>query len=218
MATVRITPAVRETIHRALVAPYHQRITNIIRSIEADTQFGKLIYAESVPEDQAERARLLHKANHSWVNVIDHIRVRIELDLGEGRRKLFNFTVKLPAGITWPAPGDRTRWSGETKIKSTGNSPSYEFIKDRVWEIVKLQGEEQEIIVELIEKIVDKCGSLRQVEKLWPSVLNYVDEQTLSRYRAPSTRASRKKQLEEIEVSDKAKQLLVKNRMIQNAQ
>lgn len=83
---------------------------------------------------------------------------------------------------------------------------------------MKLQTEEHEIVEELIEKIVDQCGSLRQVEKLWPSVLNYIDESTLSRYRAPSTRTTRKKQLEEIEVSDKAKHLLVKNRMIQNAQ
>ena len=218
MATVRITPALRGTIHQALVAPYHQRRTKIIHNIEEDTQLGKLLYAESVPEDQAERARLLHQANNSWVNVIDHIRVQLEIDLGEGKRKLFNFAVKLPTEVTWPAPGDRTRWNGETKIKSTWNSPSYEAVKDRVWEVIKLQAEERDICVELIEKIVDQCGSLRQVEKLWPSVLSYVDENTLNRYRAPSTRTIRKKQLEEIEVSDKAKQLLVKNRMIQNAQ
>lgn len=218
MATVRITPALRGTIHQALVAPYQQRIKSIVRNIEGDTQLGKLLYDESIPEDQAEKARLLHRANNSWVNVIDHIRVRLEIDLGETRRKLFTFTVKLPDGVTWPAPGDRTRWSGETRINSVRNSPSYQAIGSRIQEIMKLQTEEHEIVEELIGKIVDQCGSLRQVEKLWPSVLNYIDESTLSRYRAPSTRTTRKKQLEEIEVSDKAKHLLVKNRMIQNAQ
>lgn len=215
MATVRITPNLRSSIHRALIAPYEERSNQVRASIEQDTALGELVYNALLPAEVQNKARELLAVDETWVQRIENIRIRFTLKETE---RSFMFSVKLPTNKSFPVPNRFARWGSDAQISEEDREKLNEHVAERLNNLVKLEAESKAIVEELIVKVVDKCGSLKQVEQLWPSVLQYVPPDIKERHMAPSARSTRKKQLEEIEVSDLAKQLLVKNRMIQNAQ
>ena len=216
MATVRITPNLRSSIHHALIAPYEERSNQVRASIEQDTVLGEMVYNALLPAEVQNKARELLAVDETWVQRIETIRVRFTLR--EDNERSFMFSVKLPPNRPFPVPARFARWGSDAQISNEDRKKLNEHVVERLRNLVKLETESKAIVEELIVKVVDKCGSLKQVEQLWPSVLQYVPSDVKERHMAPSARSTRKKQLEEIEVSDLAKQLLVKNRMIQNAQ
>lgn len=215
MATVRITPNLRASIQRALVAPYEERIHKIRLDIENDTELGELIYNCLIPPAIQTTVRGLMVLDETWVQRIENIRVRITL---EDKDRHFMLSVKLPTTKAFPVPARFSRWGSDAEVSPEQRKLIRAHVQSRLDQLIKLEEETKSIQEELLVKVVDKCGSLKQVEQLWPSVLQYVPQDIKERHMAPSARQSRKKALEEVEVSDLAKQLLVKNRMIQNAQ
>jgi hypothetical protein len=89
-----------------------------------------------------------------------------------------------------------------------------ERIRPKLLQMVKIEQEQAQLREALIVQVLGQCSTLNQAIKLWPSILDFVPPDARERFREKNTRAKKNAELAQIEISDDAKHLLAKSRML----
>lgn len=207
MASVRITTELKAEIFKKIRSLFDDRIAHKFAELQ-NLDVGIQVFLQQVNPKELEIAKQLN-LDVQWIPVIQTLQVRIEytgLD-GKNRQAVFMVPFKPPV----PAPCSFHGYSANsTKNIVTPNLACYQPCVDVLLQHDALV-QERDALLTSIGKLLNECGTLRQVLERWPTALDFVSDAVRKKHYAKVDTKTRK---EISEVDDNTKMLLMKARML----
>ena len=207
MASVRITQEIRTAVFAKIRALFDDRINKKFAEL-TNLDVGIQVFLQQVDPKELELAKQLN-LDVQWIPTIQVLQVRIEYTGIDGAKRQAVFTVPFKPPV--PAPTSFHGYSANsTKNMVTPNLACYQPCVDVLLQHDALV-QEREALLTSIGKLLNECGTLRQVLDRWPTALDFMPEDVRKRHYLKSDTKTRK---EISEVDDHTKMLLMKARMI----
>ena len=209
MATVRITQDIRHDVRRKIESLFDARIKKKHEELQHLDIAMQVFMRRITPEEFAIAQKL--NADVKWIPEISSLTVHIEYTGIDGDKRNVAFTVPFKPPV--PAPQSFHGYSynsGENIVHPS--LPCYQPCVDVLLEIDRLV-EERNTLRDSIAKLLDSCGTLRQVLEKWPTALDFMSDAVKAKH-AEKVDPIKKGAKVISEVDDQAKMLLMKARML----
>lgn len=171
MAIVRMSKALRERMLAEVKKGYDQRIKDSWAKFSTQT-FGDQFYEDHISEDLRQRLMAIPSG---WLDESTEAYIKLAKQDVQ-----LTFSCKRPIPKVWG-----TRWYAPevTLIQGTKSwEMSAEYMED-----IRLAAEERREVEEKVGPLINEAPSLQYLVKIWPSALDFVDEETKKRYHTPAT-------------------------------
>lgn len=163
---VRMSARLRDTMIEKVTEPHNQRLKAAWGKFET-TEFGDQLYNDLVP---AHLQALLAQIPAAYLNTTSQTDMEIE-----NRRVGINFSSPRPT------PG----WSRYlNNLKLLPGTKSWSIAQQYLQEIRQLSKEKEAALVR-ISPLIRQSPSLQYLTKIWPSALDFVDDETRIRFSTP---------------------------------
>lgn len=195
MATVNLYGWQRREILNALRDEFDAKTRKIENEIAAIPVIQPLYNARTT-EAEREAVELL---GNEWLNSYERAAVEIQTEMGNTHKWYTSFQKRhLPHGFEYGRPPNvlQPGMVGYDEIAA---------LVDRRATIRK----ERETLLAAIEDVLYKATTLNKVRDLWPSVTQYLDQNTIAQLNAPVVKKPRVKR-DPLVLSDEAKASLIK--------
>lgn len=208
MAVVRITPQIRQHVINKINELFAKRIKAEHDKLQ-HLDVGMQVFMSRIDKEAFDLAVKLNALNIKWVPEISSITVTIAYTDTNGLQKAYTFTVPFKPPI--PAPSFMQGYQIEIAKNKVLPSmacyaPCVEALKAADAVVA-----ERDTLINTISKLLQQCSTLRQVLDAWPTAMDYMPDEVRQRHAAKS---AEKRKTEIDEVSEEAKILLMKARMI----
>lgn len=209
MATVRITQDIRHDVRRKIESLFDARIKKKYEELQ-HLDIAMQVFMRRVTPDEFAIAQKLN-SNREWVPEISSLTVHIDYTSIDGSNKHVVFTVPFKPPV--PAPQHFHGYSPDhDKNIVYPILACYQPCVDVLLEIDRLV-EERNTLRDSIAKLLDSCGTLRQVLEKWPTALDFMSDAVKAKH-AEKVDPVKKGAKVISEVDDQAKMLLMKARML----
>lgn len=210
MATVRITNDIRWHVRNKIEDLYRGRIERKKEELKS-LNVGNVCYQHYVPAEYRELAKRLNADKDGpWLETVSHVAIRVAY------RKKGNdhfITEKtFPAPLTPPAPLPQRFRGFNAQFKLTEQMAPYEHVKKIFIEIDDMIEERDKLISQIVDGVLGKCSTLRQVLQLWPTALDFMPDEARQRHAAKPEK--RQTVVEELSIDNDVKVSLMKARML----
>jgi hypothetical protein len=210
MATVRITNSICSYVRYALEALYNGRIERKREELQ-HLDIGNVCYQHEVPAKYRELAQQLNAdANGTWLDEQSSISIKMVYQKNNAGQTMATARFSVPIKPPVPVP-HRFRGYGTAFNLLEGMAP-YEHAKKIYLDIEAMEEERNKLIEHIVDGVLAKCSTLKQVLKLWPTALDFMPDEVKQRHAAKS--GKRSPTAEQLPISDDVKVSLMKARML----
>lgn len=210
MATVRITNDIRQQVKNKLQGMYNTRIRAKTEEL-AHINAAEACYRKHIPERYRSLAAQLNSdPDGQWTDETGSISVYVlypNPDNPEADRVRDSFSASFSKPVPMPP-----RFRFHT-FELTEDLEPYEHAKKLLLERRSLGNERDRVIRSIVDEVLGKCTTLRQVLKLWPTALDFMPDHVRAKHAEKTERRS-KKVVEELEIDSDVKVSLMKARML----
>ena len=178
MATVRITDNIRRYVRERFNALYNKRIERKKMELE-NLGIGNACYMHYVPAKYRELAQQLNADEDGpWLDLVSEVNIQMNYHTNDGTEKVVFFKAPLNP----PAPLPRRLRGYGTKFKLLESMAPYEHAKKILLEIDAMTEERDKLIDQIVNGVLAKCSTLRQVLELWPTALDFMPDEVKHRH------------------------------------
>lgn len=208
MATVRITDDIRYYVKKRFEALYHDRIERKQKELQ-NLDIGNVCYMHYVPAKYRELAQQLNADEDGpWLDLVSEVNIQMNYRKNNGAETAVFFVVPLNPPVPLPR---RLRGFG-AKFKLLESMAPYEHAKKIFLEIDAMTEERDKLIDQIVNGVLVKCSTLRQVLELWPTALDFMPDEVKQRHATKTKK--RQSVVEELSIDDDVKVSLMKARML----
>lgn len=210
MATVRITYDIRYHVERKFRELYHERIEHKQKELQ-NLDIGNVCYQHYIPAKYRELAQQLNAdGDGPWIDTVNSITV--EMTYLKNDANCTKTTVVFTVPLNPPAPlPQRLRGYG-VKFKLLESMAPYEHAKKIYLDLDAMVEERDELIRQLVNGVLTRCTTLRQVLELWPTALDFMPNGVKQQHAAKAEK--RQSVVKELSIDDDVKVSLMKARML----
>ena len=210
MATVRITYDIRRHVRDKFYALYHERIERKRKELQ-NLDIGNVCYQHYIPAKYRELAQQLNAdGDGPWLNTVDSIDIKMIYRKNDVNRT--ETTVVFTVPLDPPAPLPQRLHGYGVKLKLLESMAPYEHAKKILLDLDALVEERDNLIAQIIDSVLTKCSTLRQVLELWPTALDFMPNEVKQQHAAKAEK--RKSVVEELSIDNDVKVSLMKARML----
>lgn len=210
MATVRITHEIRQQVRNKLQGMYNTRIRKKTEELE-HINAAEACYRKHIPERYRSLAAQLNSdPDGRWADETASISIAVYYpnpDNLEADRVRDTFSASFVRPVPMP---QRLRYH---TFELTEDLEPYEHAKRILIERRSIANECDRVIRSIVDDVLGKCTTLRQVLELWPTALDFMSDEVRAKHAEKPKRRS-KKVVEELEIDSDVKVSLMKARML----
>lgn len=208
MATVRITNDIRSHVRNKFEALYRERIERKQKELQ-NLDIGNVCYLHYVPAKYRELAQQLNAdGDGPWLNLVSSITIEMTYLKNDGTERAVAFTVPLRPPVPLP-----TRLRGyDAKFKLLETMAPYEHAKKIYLDLDTMNEERDKLIDQIVDGVLTKCSTLRQVLELWPTAMDFMPDEVKQKHSAKTEK--RQSIVEELSIDNDVKVSLMKARML----
>lgn len=210
MATVRITHDIRCHVKRKFEELYRERINRKHKELQ-NLDIGNVCYLHYVPAKYRELAQQLNTdPDGLWVDTVHNIPVKMTYIKDDEARTATTvaFTVPLDPPIPLPL---RMRGYG-VRFELLESMAPYEHAKKICLDLDAMHEERDKLIGQIVDGVLAKCSTLRQVLELWPTAMDFMPDEVKQKHAAKTEK--RQSVVEELSIDNDVKVSLMKARML----
>lgn len=210
MATVRITNDILYHVKNKFEALYRERIERKQKELQ-NLDIGNVCYLHYVPAKYRELAQQLNAdGDGPWLNLVSDINIQMTYLKNDASRTEKTVTFSVPFRPPVPLP---TRLRGyDAKFKLLETMAPYEHAKKICLDLDAMREERDKLIDQIVNGVLTKCSTLRQVLELWPTALDFMPDEVKQRHAAKTEK--RQSVMEELSIDNDVKVSLMKARML----
>lgn len=209
MATVRITDNIRQRVKDKLQELYSTRIQKKLEELKC-IGAAEACYQKYVPEPYRSLAAQLNSdPDGEWIDEQSSINITIYYlnpDNPETRER-DSFSAWFATPVPMPK---RFRYHN---FELTEDLAPYEHAKRILIEKRNLTDERDRVVESIVNEVLGKCTTLRQVLELWPTALDFMPDRVRAKHAEKTERRS-KRAAEELQIDADVKVSLMKARML----
>lgn len=210
MATVRINNDIRYHVQSKFGELYHERIERKQKELQ-NLDIGNVCYLHHVPAKYRELAQQLNAdGDGAWLDTVGNISVEMTYLKNDANRTKTTVTFTVPLKPPVPLP-HRLRGYG-TRLKLLESMAPYEHAKKIYLELDAMTEERDKLIDQIVNGVLTKCSTLRQVLELWPTAMDFMPDYVRERHAAKTEK--RQSVVEELSIDNDVKVSLMKARML----
>lgn len=208
MATVRITNDIRSHVRNKFEALYRERIERKQKELQ-NLDIGNVCYLHYVPAKYRELAQQLNAdGDGPWINLVSDVNIQMNYRKNDGTEATVAFTVPLRPPAPLPT---RLRVYG-AKFKLLETMAPYEHAKKIYLDLDTMNEERDKLIDQIVDGVLIKCSTLRQVLELWPTAMDFMPDEVKQKHAAKTEK--RQSIVEELSIDNDVKVSLMKARML----
>lgn len=210
MATVRITNDIRYYVKVKFEALYRDLIERKCKELH-NLDIGNMCYQHYIPAKYRELAQQLNAdSDGPWLDVVHH--VPIEMTYRKNNADQTEATVSFMAPLEPPAPLPHRLRGYYAKFKLLESMAPYEHAKKIYLEIDAMREERDKLIEQIVDGVLIKCSTLRQVLELWPTAMDFMPDEVKQKHAAKTEK--RRSGVKELSIDNDVKVSLMKARML----
>lgn len=210
MATVRITNDIRYHVKNKFEALYRERIERKQKELQ-NLDIGNVCYQYYVPAKYRELAQQLNAdGDGQWLDTVSSITIEMTYLANDANhtKKTVIFSVPLKPPVPLPI---RLRGYG-TKFKLLETMAPYEHAKKIYLDLEHMNEERDKLVAHIVDGVLTKCSTLRQVLELWPTALDFMPDDVKQKHSAKTKK--RQSVVEKMSIDNDVKVSLMKARML----
>jgi hypothetical protein len=208
MATVRITNDIRSHVKNRFEALYRERIERKQKELQ-NLDIGNVCYLHYIPAKYRELAQQLNAdGDGQWLDTVSSITIQMNYRKNDGTERTVAFTVPLRPPVPLPT---RLRGYG-AKFKLLETMAPYEHAKKIYLDLDTMNEERDKLIDQIVDGVLTKCSTLRQVLELWPTAMDFMPDEFKQKHAAKTEK--RQSIVEELSIDNDVKVALMKARML----
>jgi hypothetical protein len=210
MATVRITNEIRWHVKNKLEELYRGRIERKEKELKT-LDIGNVCYQHYIPAEYRELAKRLNDDKDGpWLEPANYVTVRVSYRKKDTDHLMTEKT--FPAPLNPPVPMPQRFRGFNARFQLTEQMAPYEHVKKIFLEIDNIIEERDKLISQIVDGVLTKCSTLRQVLQLWPTALDFMPDEARQRHAAKPEK--RQTVVEELSIDNDVKISLMKARML----
>lgn len=210
MATVRITNEIRHYVKNKFKELYRKRIERKQEELQ-NLDIGNVCYQYYVPAKYRELAQQLNADEDGpWLDLVRDVRIQMTYLRNNANQTWVTVDFTVPLDPPAPLP-QRLRGFG-AKFKLLESMAPYEQAKKIRLEIDALIEERDKLIDQLVDGVLTKCSTLRQVLELWPTAMDFMPDEVKKKHATKTEK--RQSVMKELSIDDDVKVSLMKARML----
>lgn len=210
MATVRITKDIRIHVYSKLNALYSERIDRKQKELQ-NLDIGNVCYLHYVPAKYRELAQQLNAdGDGAWLEAVSNVTIKMTYLANDANRTKKTVTFSVPFEPPVPLP---TRLRGYyASLELLESMAPYEHAKKIYLDFDAMVEERDKLIDQIVNGVLTKCSTLRQVLELWPTAMDFMPDDVRQRHAAKPEK--RQSVAEELSIDNDVKVSLMKARML----
>lgn len=210
MATVRITNDIRYHVAHKLEELYHERIGHKKEELR-NLDIGNVCYQHYIPAKYRELAQQLNAdGDGPWIETVSSITV--EMTYLKNDADCTETTVVFTVPLNPPAPLPQRMHGYGVKLELLESMAPYEHAKKIYLDLDAMVEERTKLTRQLVNGVLAKCTTLRQVLELWPTALDFMPNGVKQQHAAKAEK--RQSVVKELSIDDDVKVSLMKARML----
>lgn len=210
MATVRITNDIHYHVRNKFEALYRERIERKQKELQ-NLDIGNVCYLHYVPAKYRELAQQLNAdGDGEWLDKVANITIEMSYLKNDANRTKATVTFTVPFKPPVPLP-QRLRGYG-AKFKLLETMAPYEHAKKIYLDLDSMNEERDKLISQIVDGVLTKCSTLRQVLELWPTAMDFMPDEIKQKHAAKTEK--RQSVVEELSIDNDVKVSLMKARML----
>lgn len=210
MATVRITNDIRNHVSNKFGTLYRERIERKQKELQ-NLDIGNVCYQHYIPAKYRELAQQLNTdGDGEWLDKITN--VTIEMTYLKNDAEQTATTVMFTVPLKPPVPLPQRLRSYGARFKLLESMAPYEHAKKIYLELDAMHEERDKLIDQIINGVLTKCSTLRQVLELWPTAMDFMPDEVKKKHAAKTEK--RQSVVEELSIDNDVKVSLMKARML----
>ena len=210
MATVRITDDIRYYVRNRFDALFRTRLERKFKELQ-NLDIGNVCYQHYIPAKYRELAQQLNTdADGPWLDTVGNVEVEMTYLRNDPDQTKTTVTFKAPLNPPAPLP-KRLREYG-TRLQLLESMAPYEHAKKIFLEIDEIRDEHNKLVAQIVNGVLTKCSTLRQVLELWPTAMDFMPDSVKQKHMAKSEK--RKSAPKEVSIDNDVKVALMKARML----
>lgn len=210
MATVRITNDIRYHVKNRFEALYRERIERKQKELQ-NLDIGNVCYLHYVPAKYRELAQQLNADDDGqWLDTVSSITIEMTYLANDANRTKTTVTFSVPLKPPVPLP-QRLRGYG-ARFKLLESMAPYEYAKKIYLDLDHMNEERDKLVAQIVDGVLTKCSTLRQVLELWPTALDFMPDDVKQKHAAKTEK--RQSVVEELSIDNDVKVSLMKARML----
>lgn len=210
MATVRITNDIRYHVRNKFDALYRERIERKQKELQ-NLDIGNVCYLHYIPAKYRELAQQLNAdGDGEWLDKVANITIEMTYLKNDADRTKTTVAFTVPFKPPVPLP-QRLHGYG-AKFKLLESMAPYEHAKKIYLDLDSMNEERDKLIGQIVDGVLTKCSTLRQVLELWPTAMDFMPDEVKQRHAAKTEK--RQSVVEELSIDNDVKVSLMKARML----
>lgn len=210
MATVRITNDIRYHVKNRFEELYRERIERKQKEL-LNLDIGNVCYLHYVPAKYRELAQQLNAdGDGAWLDMVSNITIEMTYLANDANRTKKTVTFSVPFKPPVPLP-QRLRGYG-ARFKLLESMAPYEYAKKIYLDLDAMHEERDKLIGQIVDGVLTKCSTLRQVLELWPTAMDFMPDVVKQKHAAKTEK--RQSIVEELSIDNDVKVSLMKARML----
>lgn len=210
MATVRITKDIRYHVKDKFDALYRERIERKQKELQ-NLDIGNVCYLHYVPAKYRELAQQLNAdGDGQWLDTVSSITIEMTYLANDANRPKKTVAFSVPFKPPVPLPTRLRGYSAKFKLLET--MAPYEHAKKIYLDLDHMNEERDKLVAQIVDGVLTKCSTLRQVLELWPTALDFMPDDVKQKHSAKTEK--RQSVVEELSIDNDVKVSLMKARML----
>ena len=210
MATVRITHDIRYHVRNKLDALYRERIERKQKELQ-NLDIGNVCYLHYVPAEYRELAQRLNAdGDGEWLDKVTNITIKMTYLKNDADRTKTTVILTVPLNPPIPLPMRMRHYSARFELLES--MAPYEHAKKIYLELDAMNEERDKLISQIVDGVLTKCSTLRQVLELWPTAMDFMPDEVKQKHAAKTEK--RQSVVEELSIDNDVKVSLMKARML----
>lgn len=210
MATVRINNDIRNYVYRKLDALYSERIERKHKELQ-HLDIGNVCYQHYIPAKYRELAQQLNTdADGPWLDTVSS--ANVEMTYFKDAANQTETTVMFAVPLKPPVPLPQRLRGYYASFKLLESMAPYEHAKKIYLELDAMTEERNKLIEQIVNGVLTKCSTLRQVLELWPTAMDFMPDDVKQKHAAKTEK--RQSVVEELSIDNDVKVSLMKARML----
>lgn len=210
MATVRITNDIRYHVRNKFEELYRERIERKKKELQ-NLDIGNVCYLHYVPAKYRELAQQLNAdGDGAWLDTVSNIDVEMTYLKNDANRTKTTVVFSVPLKPPVPLP-QRLR-AYKARLKLLESMAPYEHAKKIYLDLDAMVEERDKLIEQIVNGVLTKCSTLRQVLELWPTAMDFMPDEVKQKHAAKTEK--RQSAVEELSIDNDVKVSLMKARML----
>lgn len=210
MATVRITNDIRYHVRNEFEALYRERIERKQKELQ-NLDIGNVCYLHYVPAKYRDLAQQLNAdGDGQWLDTVSSIAIEMTYLKNDANRTEKTVTFSVPFKPPVPLPQRLSGYGARFKLLET--MAPYEHAKKIYLDLDHMNEERDKLVAQIVDGVLTKCSTLRQVLELWPTALDFMPDGVKQKH---STKTEKRQSVvEELSIDNDVKVSLMKARML----